>query len=271
MKIFCDLMIIKKVTCKTALSSSKLPGLDYSLNPYIGCEHKCAYCYAPNILRIPRENWGNFVYIKENIPLVLSKELKKKDKGVVGISTVTDPYQPAERKYKLTKLCLKQLLNYDFPINIQTKSSLIERDIELIKKFSNSEILITISTLNDYERKLIEPNSSPIEERLKILKKFAESGISTCVFFGPIYPSITKNVIPIIIDSFVENDVSKIMIDNLHLKPGIWNSIKKQIETNQNLCDNFSKNLFNSNYFTELRKKIIKVGKEKNIKIVDAF
>ncbi len=265
-------MIIKKVTCKTALSPSKLPGLDYSLNPYTGCEHKCAYCYSPNILRIPRENWGNFVYIKENIPLVLSKELKKKNKGVVGISTVTDPYQPAERKYQLTRFCLQQLLNYDFPISIQTKSSLIERDIEIIKKFSDSEILITISTLNDYERKLIEPNSSPIQERLMVLKKISELGLKTSVFFGPIYPSITKNDIPKIIDVFIDNNVSKIMIDNLHLKTGVWNSIKKQITTDQNLWKIFSKNLFeNNNYFKELRKEIILAGKEKNIKIEDAF
>ena len=79
MKIFeDDYMIIKQISCKNALSISKLPGIDYSLNPYLGCEHNCIYCYSPNVLRIDRSKWGNFVSIKKNIPLVLAKELKKK-------------------------------------------------------------------------------------------------------------------------------------------------------------------------------------------------
>ena len=71
-------MKIRGVKCKTALSLSSLPGLDYSLNPYRGCQHSCAYCYVPNVLRIKRSNWGNFVDVKINIPNVLSNELRKK-------------------------------------------------------------------------------------------------------------------------------------------------------------------------------------------------
>ena len=83
-------MKVNEIKCKTALSKSKLPGLDYSLNPYRGCEHNCAYCYVPNVLRINREKWGTFVDVKTNIPNVLSKEIRNKEKGVVGLSTVTD-------------------------------------------------------------------------------------------------------------------------------------------------------------------------------------
>jgi DNA repair photolyase len=265
-------MNIKESTCKTALSPSKLPGLDYSLNPYRGCEHNCAYCYAPSILRIVRNEWGNFIFVKKNIPLVLSKELKKKKKGVVGISTVTDPYQPIEKKYQLTRYCLEQLLEYDFPISVQTKSSLVEKDIELISRFSNNEVIITISTLNDKERKLIEPNSSPIKNRLKILKKFAESGIPSSVFFGPIYPTISKDEIPKIIDTFIENGAYKIWIDPLRLKIGVWSEIKKNIIQNEKIFKIFSKNLFeNKKYYKELREEIISTTKKKNIKIIDAF
>ena len=90
-------MKITEVECKTALSKSNLPGLDYSLNPYRGCQHSCAYCYVPNVLRIKRNNWGKFVDVKTNIPNVLSNELRKKKPGVVAISTVTDPYQAVEK------------------------------------------------------------------------------------------------------------------------------------------------------------------------------
>ena len=100
-------MEIKKINCKSALSASRLPGLSYSLNPYRGCQHNCAYCYVPNVLRIKRDLWGDFIDVKTNIPIILSKELKKKKPGVVGLSTVTDPYQPIESKYKLTRYEIK--------------------------------------------------------------------------------------------------------------------------------------------------------------------
>ncbi len=82
-------MKINEINCKTALSLSRLPGLMYSLNPYRGCEHNCTYCYVPNVLRIKRESWGNFVDVKKNIPLVLSKELKKKKPGVAELRNIT--------------------------------------------------------------------------------------------------------------------------------------------------------------------------------------
>ena len=183
-------MIIREVNCKTALSTSSLPGLDYSLNPYRGCQHNCAYCYVPNVLHIKRNNWGNFVDVRTNIPNILSKELKKKKPGIIGISTVTDPYQPIEKKFNLTRYCLEQLLKYDFPICIQTKSDLVARDIDLISKFSDAEVMFSIGTLNDNERKILEPYSSPILNRLETIKQFSGEGIYVTVFFGPIYLEI---------------------------------------------------------------------------------
>lgn len=88
-------MIYREATCKTALSRSSLPGLVYSLNPYTGCEHGCIYCYAPATLRYAgAEPWGAFVTAKINIPVVLERELRRAKPGTVGVSTVTDPYQP---------------------------------------------------------------------------------------------------------------------------------------------------------------------------------
>lgn len=265
-------MKIREVTCKTALSSSSLPGLNYSLNPYRGCQHACAYCYVPNVLRIKRESWGEFVDVKANIPIVLSKELKKKKRGVVGISTVTDPYQPIEKRYMLTRYCLEQLLKYDFPIHIQTKSSLIMRDIDIISKFSKVEVMMSIATFNDAERRLLEPQSSSIEERLDVLKKYSDIGVQTSVFFGPIYPTIAKENIPQIIDTFIDCKISEIMIDKLNLKPGIWDSIEKNIVDNPEFHNIFYANIKeNSNYYDYIRNEIIKIGNKKNLKIVDAF
>jgi len=257
-------MKINEVKCKTALSKSNLPGLDYSLNPYRGCQHSCAYCYVPNVLRINREKWGGFVDIKTNIPNILSKELKKKKPGVVGISTVTDPYQPVEKKYKLTRYCLEQLLLHDFPICIQTKSDLILRDVDIISRFSNSEILVSIATLNDDERRILEPNSSSIQKRLNILEDFSKNGIKTSVFFGPVYPTIKKQEIEEIIKTFYEKDVDEIIIDKMNFKPGIL----------QNIIDSNYYPFSDKNYekfYNEIRDNIIKNCKKYNLKITDAF
>jgi DNA repair photolyase len=257
-------MEIRKIECKTALSSSSLPGLDYSLNPYRGCQHNCAYCYVPNVLRIPRDEWGCFVDVKTNIPAVLSKELKKKKSGVVGISTVTDPYQPIENKYKLTQYCLEQLLIHDFPVCIQTKSKLILRDLDLVLKFSSAEVMVSIGTLNDSERRLLEPNASPINDRLEILRKCSERGIKTSVFFGPIYPSIKLSDISSIVDTFTEVGVSEIMFDKFNLKPGIFENLKRQYPTYYHLIND-------DVHYDRIFEEITMVCHKKNVKAISAF
>jgi DNA repair photolyase len=264
-------MKINEIKCKTALSKSNLPGLDYSLNPYRGCEHACVYCYVPNILRIKREEWGGFVNVKTNIANILSKELKKKQKGVVGISTVTDPYQPLEKKYKLTRYCLEQLLRYDFPVHIQTKSDLILRDIDLISKFSNIEVMFSIGTLHDSERKILEPNASSIQQRLNAMKILSENGVKNTVFFGPIYPTIKLEELVEMFESFKKYQVSEVMIDKFNLKIGIVENLSKKLSLNSELENFFIDRVKNDEFYKEIREQIKKEGFKKNIKIVDAF
>jgi len=257
-------MKIREVSCKSALSPSSLPGLDYSLNPYRGCQHSCAYCYVPNVLRIPRNEWGCFVDIKKNIPVILSQELKKKKIGVVGLSTVTDPYQPIENKYKLTRYCLEQLLIHDFPVFIQTKSKLVLRDLDLISKFSNAEIMFSIGTLNDDERKVLEPGAFSINDRLNALKKCSDEGIKTAVFFGPVYPSIKIKDLEKIVDTFIENGAKEIMVDKFNLKPGILENLKKYN------ISNFER-IKEETYFKEIIDEMKKYGKKRKVEIVSAF
>jgi DNA repair photolyase len=265
-------MKITEIKCKTALSKSSLPGLDYSLNPYRGCQHGCVYCYVPNILRIQRKDWGDFVNVKTNIPIILSNELKHKKRGVVGISTVTDPYQPIEKKYKLTRFCLEQLLIHDFPVCIQTKSHLVLRDVDLISKFSDIEVMFSIGTLNDSERKILEPGSSSIQERLDTMKQLKDLGIKTSVFFGPVYPSLKIHDIEKIVDIFKAAGSSEIMIDTLNLKPGIKENIELKVKNNPDLSKLFSeKNFSKSDFYKTVRDKMYEVGNNKKIRVIDAF
>jgi DNA repair photolyase len=137
--------------------------------------------------------WGTFVDVKRNLPTVLSKEVRKKRKGVVGISTVTDAYQPIEKKYEITRMSLEQLLKEDFPICIQTKSDLVLRDLDLINRFSDVEVGFTIAFPDEKIRRVFEPNAAPIEKRLSALKTLEEEGVSTWAFVGPILPHLTSD------------------------------------------------------------------------------
>jgi DNA repair photolyase len=224
------------------------------------------------VLRIQREHWGDTIEVKTNIPVVLAKELRTKKPGVVGISTVTDPYQPLEQKYTLTRYCLEQLLKYDFPVHIQTKSALVTRDIDLITKLSDAQVMINIGTIKDEERKLLEPCTSSIQERLHALKKLTDAGVKTTIFFGPVYPTITREEIPHILETFKESGVPEIWIDTLNLKPGIWENIQKTLIHHPEMDKIFLKNVLqNKEYYKMIREEILKRGKEGNIKIIDAF
>ena len=263
---------IKEVSCKTALSKSLLPGLDYSLNPYYGCQHGCVYCYAPNVLKIDRRNWGGFVNVRRNIPKVLSKELRRKERGIVGISTVTDPYQPLEKKFKLTRYCLQELLKNDFPICVQTKSDLVLRDIDLISKFSDAEVGLTVTTLDDRERKLLEPGSSSIKSRLLALKKLGDAGIRTYVFFGPIYPTIEMRDVPKIVRVFADCDVDYVMVDKFHFKKGVWDGIKNALARHPEMKNVFYKRFFvDRRYYTRVFHMVEEECRKNNIGFEKAF
>ncbi len=212
--------MIKEIKVKTALSPSQLPGLDHALNPYRGCAHACVYCYAPAVLHRDKGKWGELVEVKINLPRILSKELRLKKKGVVGLGTVTDPYQPAEKKYKITRRCLEVLLMHDLPVCIQTKSSLVLHDIDLLKGFSNIEVGITLTALDDRVRGKMEPGSSSVDERLRALAELRKNGIKTWVFLGPLMPHITD--VDALVDAVARVMPDYVLVDRLRLKEGVW-------------------------------------------------
>ncbi|GFO96929.1 hypothetical protein ig2599ANME_1124 [groundwater metagenome] len=220
--------MIKEIKVKTALSPSQLPCLDYAINPYRGCAHACVYCYAPSVIHWDKGKWGELVEVKINLPRLLSKELRAKKKGVVGLGTVTDPYQPAEKRYELTRRCLELLLMHDFPVCIQTKSSLVLRDTDLIKSFSNIEVGISLTTLDERVREKMEPGASSVDERLRALSELRENGIKTWVFLGPLMPHITD--VEALVDAVAEVKPEYVLMDRLRLKEGVWERVRGFIQ-----------------------------------------
>ncbi len=182
------IMIVKEIHARSILSKSKVS--DYTVNPYVGCEHGCAYCYARFMKRYTghKEAWGEFVDVKINAPILLEREIRKKRVGRVWISGVCDPYQPLEKKYKLTRRCLEILLKHDWPVTVQTKSPLVLRDIESLRKFNEIEVGLTITTACDGIRETFEPNSPPIKQRIEALEKLHSIGIKTFAMIAPILP-----------------------------------------------------------------------------------
>lgn len=185
------------IPAKTILSNFKHNnfwfGIDYNINLYRGCCHGCIYCDSR------AHCYRNFdfdtVKIKENAINILEKELKsKKKKGIVGIGSMSDPYNPFEKKYNLTRSALKLIDKYDFGISLATKSPLVIRDIDLLKVISaknNVLIKITITTGDDSLAKKIEPFAPSSSERFIALKTLTDNGIFAGVLLMPMLPFIT--------------------------------------------------------------------------------
>jgi len=257
-------MIVREVECKSLLNKSALA--DYCINPYIGCQHACKYCYAESYTRRftkHTETWGDFVDVKINAPTVLAREMKRKIPGRVYISSLTDAYQPLERKYELTRKLLEILLKHQFPISIQTKSALVLRDLDLIRRFQEREVGFTITSLNDDVRKSFEPFSSSPEEKLVAIKELKDNGVRTYVFFGPVLPYISDQNMEQYFQQISAAGVDYVLVDKLNLKPGLWASLEKYL-TNEfpQLEENWKDTLLGKNdYYQNLKTQIGSIGK----------
>ncbi|MBI5074467.1 MAG: radical SAM protein [Nitrospirae bacterium] len=182
--------IIREIQAKSILSKSGIPGADYCINAYVGCAHACIYCYATFMKKYTghAEAWGSFVDVKVNAAELLRKQLSKAKRGHVMVSSVTDAYQPVELKYRLTRQCLEILQAHQFPVGILTKSPLVLRDLDIIKRFDEIEVGLTISTDDEKMRKIFEPGAPPIEARISTLRTLKERGVKTYAFVGPMLP-----------------------------------------------------------------------------------
>ncbi|MDA4114296.1 MAG: radical SAM protein [Thaumarchaeota archaeon] len=179
---------IREVRCKTLLHEMYPGEREYTANFYRGCSHGCTYCYVPSLIHDER-SWGAFVDAKVNSPEVLNRELKGLRMGRVFLSSATDPYQPLEARYGITRRCLEVLLRHDFPVVILTRSPLVLKDIDLLKRFEWVRVGFSISSVPE---RLYEPGVSPLERRIESLRKLSDAGIETWVSMAPLIPSLMR-------------------------------------------------------------------------------
>ena len=169
-------MKIREIKAKSILSTSRV--YDYALNPYVGYQHGCVYCYAKFMKRFTghKEKWGEFVDVKINAPELLAREMKKKKVGRVWISGVCDPYQPLEKRYMLTKRCLDILVENGWPFTVLTKSPLVLRDIEALKRLNDTEVGFTITTDDEKIRKILSRGRHHQSRGLRPWRIFTQKG-----------------------------------------------------------------------------------------------
>jgi DNA repair photolyase len=209
-------MVIREIKAKSILSKSQV--YDYALNPYVGCQHNCVYCYAKFMKRFTnhQEKWGEFVDVKINAPELLAHEVKKKKIGRVWISGVCDPYQPLEKKYLLTKRCLDILVESGWPFTVQTKSPLVLRDIEILKRANALEVGFTITTADERIRRIFEPGAPPSNKRIEALEVLHSEGIRTFVMVAPILPGAEGLV------GALNGKVDHVLLDRLNYHYADW-------------------------------------------------
>lgn len=215
----------RRVGVSSALSRSRLYDLDYAYNPYAGCSHGCLYCYARYYTpyREVAENWGRVVYVKENVVEVLKREVGRLKRGVVGVSTTTDPYQPVEDAEELSRRGIEVLLSAGFRVSVQTKSPLVLRDLDLLAAHKRLvDVGFTITTMDDGVAELMEPGAPPPSARARALREVAAEGIETWVFLGPILRGVndSEESVRRVVEVAAETG-SKLYYDFLRLKPGL--------------------------------------------------
>lgn len=225
---------ITETQANSIFIKSGLPGSDYVINPYNGCLFACMYCYAAQIARWkhPDEEWGTYLDVKMNAPELLEQELAKLQKklnsknfGTVFFSSVTDPYNGMEAKYNLTRKCLEILANFGYEgnVSVQTKSPLVTKDIDVIKKLKDVSIGFTVTTLDDKVSRFLEVMAPPVSARIEALKQLHEAGINTYAFVGPILPHFTtdEKKISELLDKLMEVGVKTVWFEHINLSPKI--------------------------------------------------
>lgn len=169
-------------------------GIDYNMNLYKGCSHGCIYCDSgSNCYQI--KNF-NIVRGKLNALSILERELSRKEKGVIGMGSMSDPYNPQEKKYEMTRDALKLFQKYNYGVSIDTKSDLVLRDIDYLKEIgrkNNVIVKFTITAASDELSKKIEPHVCPSSKRFAAIKKLSENGIFVGIMINPVLPFITDS------------------------------------------------------------------------------
>lgn len=273
-------MDLRETQAKSILSPCGIPGIDFVINPYTGCRFGCTYCYASFMGRFLKDksikDWGEYVYVKENAPELLKKELpklKNKGKGLeIFMSSVTDPYQGVEAKYQITRKCLEVLRDFGYEgyLSILTKSALVLRDIDILKKLAHVSVGLTVTSYNDAISNYFEKYAPKVTERFDALEKLNNAGIRTYAFIGPLLPHYVafETELETVFKKLDEAGTHDIFVEHLNLSTYIKNRLIAEMKDEQpEVISKFYESQ-NKEYREVLDEQIAKLVKKYNMRLL---
>ena len=221
----------EETECRSALNRVHGMGFKWSLNPYRGCVHGCHYCFARQYNSYadldPGNDFSGLVFVKTNVVNVLKEELSLHSwvSETVAIGTATDPYQPIEGKYRLTRGCLEALAERHTPVRIVTKGTMILRDVDVLAdmaKRAGASVCFSITTMDHDLWKELEPGTPPPSQRLHVMEQLVKAGVSAGVLLAPIVPGMTddQESLKAVVEAAASHGASFLGAQILHLKPG---------------------------------------------------
>ncbi len=225
-------------TTKSIINYNDSPDIsfDRSINPYRGCEHGCVYCFArPSHAYLglsPGLDFESKLFMKPNAAELLRKELAKPNYrcAVIALGSNTDPYQPTERKERITRQILEVLWETRHPVAIVTKSGNVERDIDLLSKMAAAglaRVAVSITTLDRKLARTLEPRAAAPQRRLEAVAALAQAGIPTTVLVAPVIPALTDSEMETILQAAADAGACSAGYVFLRLPPGTGGIIRK--------------------------------------------
>ncbi len=260
-------ILIKPVDVKSVMTKSNLPVGGYSVNPYVGCTHACKYCYASFMKRFTghSEPWGTFLDVK-CWPEIKNPKRYKGQRVVIG--SVTDGYNPQEEQIGNTRKLLEQLVDSEAEILICTKSDLVLRDLDLLKKMGRVTVSWSVNTL-DEDFKNDMDNAVSIERRLAAMKAVYDAGIRTVCFISPVFPGITDFKA---IFERAKDQCDLVWLENLNLRGGFKKDIMDYIAAKYPHLVPLYDQIYNKrdrSYFKMLEKQAEELAKQYDCPFVD--
>jgi DNA repair photolyase len=225
-------MIIKEIKTERGLAPTGIDLADFVINPYTGCQFGCCYCYSrsnKNVSKVPHE-WGRFLFVKKNLPEILEKEINecKKEIKKVLIGSTTDPFQPAERNYRLTREVLSILKKKNIPCVILTRSPLISEYLDILQYSDENTIYFTYNS--EEVNGLIDNYRIKQSARLTTIESIKKSSINNVVYVSPVFPGLID------IESVfneLKGRAEKIYFENYNIRLGNWQSLKQKLSNEQ--------------------------------------
>jgi len=217
--------------CRAALNAVRGMPFRWSLNPYGGCTHRCTFCYVRAYERRAErpagEEYGRSIRVKTNVAEVLRAELRRPSwrRELVAIGTATDPYQPAEGRYRLTRACLVALAESATPFSLVTRGPLVVRDIDVLQdgaRRGGATITLSVPTLDERVWRTTEPRTAPPQQRLRALSLLRQAGIEAGVALAPLLPGISDrpDQLEAVLRAARDSGASFVWASMLHLRPG---------------------------------------------------